>query len=281
MIPKEFPPGTTFTVGLWPRRPREFLMEEYRKGAWSFNKGYRMISESDADRAFGNIAPLLRQGVLVQDLLYGEHVYYYAGLDPAGVQRPGNALAVVGVQPTSGLRVICHLGIWRGSFAEMNSQVVGSYARFKWQVCSVENNGVQATLKDALVYANRELPLAGFLTATNKAHPEFGVPGLAAEIENGLWALAMDDPYDTGTPLNDHFSECTCAYHEFIQDVLNYPSPGRKYDLLMAWWFAREAVRGALSAFDERRRAEERQEDGGVLAEGRIPLDELGGAFLP
>lgn len=265
-IPTEFTPGMTFHLPLWSRRPEEWLRREARKGLWSFNRGFRQIVPAEEDRLFADITPLLSYGVTVNDLVYS-YAPRFAGYDPAGETRSGNAF--VSAALTDRHRVITSMQLWRGSYKESAARVVGSYLREMHTLVHVENVALQGAILELIQDRCPDIPVAGFMTGRNKMDLKIGIPGLEAEIRNGVWALCMSDPYDTGSPLSEHDTDCMCAYHTFLQDLMSFPSPERTYDLLMAWWFCREAIRSAqtvpiVNAADDA---------------GSIPADEVGGVF--
>ena len=166
------------------------------------------------------------------------------------------------------------MDFWRGSGAVDATRIMVAHERFRYAVLVVENNGTQESFRDLIHQAtNGQLPTAGFTTGSNKAHIELGIPALEVQVRNGMWALCMDDPYDTGTPLSSHDPGCDCAFHTFISDLNNYPSPGRSYDLMMAWWFTESVFRGISlgRAGDDGGRPDD---------EGSIPEDELSGLIF-
>jgi len=263
-----------YTLPLWSKRPTSWLKERYAHGAWAFERGYRQNAPADEDRVFGDISKLLVHGVTLTDMIpVGSNFARYGGFDPAGETRIGNAL-VTSTLTDRGRRVITSMRLWRGALHQTISNLVLDYERHRWTLLLVENNGIQDSIIDAVVnYGHRGIPVGPFTTGRNKAHPELGVRGLSAEIVNEAWVLCMDDPYDTDSPLSEHEPTCACAYHEFLQDLTMFPSKTRTYDLLMAWWFCREAIRG--SVVTERALAEDPADD-----VGEIPADEISGSIV-
>lgn len=196
----------------------------------------------------------------------------YGGFDPSGPNRVGNALVSAAVN-LSGLRVITGIGLWQGGGKEAATRLASAYERFRYTLLIVENNALQDIVIEVVHEACPVLPIQPFMTGRNKAKPEEGLPGLAAETSRGVWALCMGDAYDTGTPLQDHDVACGCPYHKFLEDLAYYPEPGRPYDTLMAWWFCREGIRGA-DRLAVVREAAERPPEQDI---GAVPRDEVGG----
>lgn len=277
-VPTEFPPGLTFELPLWEERPEAWLRREYEKGAWSFERGYRQNAPREEDRRFGDLTKLLMFGVQVSDFFpEGSNPVAVGGFDPAGPARLGNALVVGAAHVNSGRRVVLGMDLWRGSGAVDAARIATAHIRYRLALLVVENNGTQEAFNDLIVQAtNGRLPVQGFTTGRNKMNLDLGIPSLEVQVRHGMWALCMDDPYETGVPLSRHETGCTCPYHTFIEDLNNYPSVGRANDLLMAWWFADSVLRGMAGSPDGR--TEDQILDDELRTE--IPAEELSGSLF-
>jgi len=98
--------------------------------------------------------------------------------------------------------------------------------RYK-SVAVVENNAAQ----DFIVqFASKDIPIIPFTTGTQKAHPEFGIEGIAAEMARGEWII----PNKGGRK----HPEITA----WIQEMLYYDAANHTGDRLMASWFMREGA---------------------------------------
>lgn len=83
-----------------------------------------------------------------------------------------------------------------------------------------------------------EMPvIVEFTTGRNKAHPEFGIESLAAEIANDLWTFP-----DTGP------TACIETLKRLREAMEFYTRGAHTPDELMALWFLREGLRRGLSA---------------------------------
>jgi hypothetical protein len=244
-IPTTFEAGTKFDIDLWHDRWNEKeLKREHKADNRSFNRGFRQDAFSENERTFPAWERMLVKGVLLRDLLIPSRVgAYYGGMDIAGEKRPGTSLHTI-AQLLDGHRVIVEIknGAWTPN--RMVAEAHASYMRWKHTLYKVENNGIQQAIVDMCVTSDVSFPVEGFLTASNKAHPELGLPGMQVELNNGGWMLLMDDPYDTGQPLKDHDQGCNCPYHLFITEVQQHPHFATT-DTVMSWWFSREAARTA------------------------------------
>ena len=75
------------------------------------------------------------------------------------------------------------------------------------------------------------VPIKPFTTGRNKAHPEFGVEALAAEMAGGKWIIPN---------LDGHMDPEISAW---VSEMLYYDPMGHTGDRLMGSWFAREGSR--------------------------------------
>lgn len=83
-----------------------------------------------------------------------------------------------------------------------------------------------------------EMPvIVPFTTGRNKAHPEFGVESLAAEIANDLWVFPDAGP-----------TQCIETRERLRTGMEFYTRGGHTADELMSLWFLREGLRRGLSA---------------------------------
>jgi hypothetical protein len=108
--------------------------------------------------------------------------------------------------------------------------VVEAHQRYG-SIIYVEN----AAAQEFIVQFAREhgnVPVRGFVTGRNKAHPEFGVEGLAVELQNAQWAI----PSINGAPASQEVAA-------WIDELLFYDPREHTGDRLMASWFAREGAR--------------------------------------
>ena len=76
------------------------------------------------------------------------------------------------------------------------------------------------------------VPIRPFTTGRNKAHPEFGVESLAAEMAGRKWII----PSSGGQPAHPEI-------FAWIQEMLFYAPAAHTGDRVMASWFAREGAR--------------------------------------
>jgi hypothetical protein len=119
-------------------------------------------------------------------------------------------------------------GRWSGP--EIVQRIIDVHKRYQSLVI-VENNAAQ----DFLVQFARgasAVPIRAFTTGRNKAHPEFGVESIAAEMASAKWIIPNSPP---GTFTKD--------IQAWMTEMLYYDPSAHTGDCLMASWFAREGVR--------------------------------------
>lgn len=162
----------------------------------------------------------------------------YTGVDLAVGRGEANDLTCLfdlAVHP-DGTREVLNLEAGRWSGPDIVTRVIDHHRRYN-SICVVENNAAQ----DFLVQFARgafAVPILPFTTGRNKAHPEFGVESMAAEMAGGKWVI----PSRGGQPAHPEL-------HEWLQEMLYYSlPPAHTGDRLMASWFAREGARmGAIT----------------------------------
>jgi len=146
-------------------------------------------------------------------------------------------LFTIAVAPNGDRHVLnIETGKWHGP--EIVDHLYDHHRRYQGLII-VENNSAQ----DFVVQFARErgaLPIRGFTTGRNKAHPEFGVESLAAEMEGGKWVI----PNINGT--------CHPEVTAWINELLYYSPSAHTGDRVMASWFAREGVRMGAQKVEQR-----------------------------
>jgi hypothetical protein len=159
----------------------------------------------------------------------------YTGVDLA-VQKHAAAdmtvLFTIGIYP-DGRRRVLEILSGRWAAPEIIDKIRDAYARWG-SVFIVENNAAQQYIVD-LVQEGTAVPVIPFTTGRQKAHPEFGVEGLAAEFNSGKWVVPSGaDGKSRGKEID-----------AWLIELLNYDPTAHTGDRLMASWFAREGARSA------------------------------------
>lgn len=129
-----------------------------------------------------------------------------------------------------GTRQVLWLERGRWSGPEIIRRIAATHERYQ-SIVYVENSAAQLFIVQfAAEYG--KIPVRGFMTGANKAHPDFGVEGIAVEMENQKWCI----PSINGRPASKELEE-------WIDELLYYDPREHTGDNLMASWMAREGAR--------------------------------------
>lgn len=155
----------------------------------------------------------------------------YTGVDLAVQEHSSADLTVfftIAIHPNGDREVLwIEAGRWAGP--EIIQRVISHHQRFG-SVVIVENNAAQDYILQ-FTRAISAVPVKAFTTtARGKAHPEFGVEGMAVEMENAKWIIPSQG---TMNP----------EVQAWINDMLRYSPEDHTGDRLMASWFAVEGAR--------------------------------------
>jgi hypothetical protein len=125
-------------------------------------------------------------------------------------------------------------GKWSGP--EIVQQIKQCYDDFG-SIFIIENNAMQQMVVD-MIRDESDIPVVPFTTGKNKAHYEFGVESLAAEMAGGKWVIPNKAPTEKGK-----LATLDKEVSEWISEMLFYDPKEHTGDRLMASWFAREGAR--------------------------------------
>ncbi len=140
------------------------------------------------------------------------------------------AFVVIGVLP-DGTRRLLWIDAGHYGAPEILAKIADLEERYG-AIFVVENNAAQDYIVQ-LVRDRTAIPVVPFTTGKQKAHPEFGVEGIAAELVAGKWILPCASPQK----MEPHL-------FALVQDMLSYDPRSHVGDRFMAMWFAREGARG-------------------------------------
>lgn len=225
----------------WPEQWSQARIEKKRAelGPVEFARQMLCVARDEASSVFKRawVEVALRRGE-DREMAYAltsvpRGCYTVTGVDLA-VQTHSSAdltvLFTILMHPNGDREVLwIEAGRWQGP--EILHRIGDAHRRYQ-SLVYVENNAAQDYLVQML-QANTAIPVRGYTTGKTKAHPEFGVQGLAAEMANGKWII----PNQKG------------ALHPEVQawvdDMLNYDPRAHTGDRLMACWLAKEGLRAA------------------------------------
>lgn len=234
-----------FRISLWKEQWNKKALLAKRKeiGEKAFNRGFRQIALSDEDKTFSSGKIIFKYGVNVNDLVRPEWPRF-GGMDPFGQY----AVIFILARGPDGKRY--PIDIRRGKWSPTKAvvELIDACRIHMPQLMIVENNAAQEAIRQwALEKGSKDLPLAAFTTGKQKADPIMGLPGMEVEFENGAWVVAMGN--------KEHEPDCDCSFCKFKDELDKHPL-GKTADIVMAAWFAREAVR-----FSEIQKPAEQQEE--------------------
>jgi hypothetical protein len=155
----------------------------------------------------------------------------YTGVDLAIQQHSGADLTVmftILVHP-NGDREVLNVESGRLAGPDIVSKIRDVHHRYQG-IVFVENNAAQDFILQFTRYGSA-VPVKPFTTGRNKAHPEFGIESLAAEMAAGKWLI----PNNQGRMHPE--------VDAWVNEMLYYDPKAHTGDRLMASWFAREAAR--------------------------------------
>lgn len=175
----------------------------------------------------------------------GAHVFHGVDLAVTKTKKSHLTAIVTVLLWEDGSRQLLWVEAGRWSSREIRDHVLDADRRYGGTFI-VENNAAQRWIfdiiqnQDDLPPEERRTPeLVPFTTGKNKAHPAFGVEGLAVELTNGKWLLPEDGP-----------AKAVREVEEMKGEALYYVRGAHTGDRLMAWWFAREGCRKWARAND-------------------------------
>lgn len=220
---------------------KEAMLSYRRANRRNYDRGMRQLPYSDEDILFKpeGIKKAVRWDLHRDDYI-GHCLAVYTGLDPGGKSQPKTVIFTFGLGPDKKKYVLdIRRGSWGPSRA-MAEQVIEVWRTFKPGVITVENNALQ----EAVINLIREvtpipLPIMGHNTGREKMDPIYGLPGLAAEFENGDWIIPLkhieshkDDPD-------------ACGYCEYLIELEQYPQ-GTYSDAIMANFLSNMGLTAAI-----------------------------------
>ena len=172
------------------------------------------------------------------------------GVDLSSSKRKGTAIVVVGMDAQTKQRYVLDVRYLQATGPGVVAAIVETFERYEELGSTpvavyVENNALQSMVLEWLADSERpDIPVVPFTTGRNKADPELGLPGLAAEFERGLWTI----PAFTSHPVT-----CPCDWCRFNRELTEHPNYETS-DGVMALWFAREAFRDRRTVAKAKRR---------------------------
>lgn len=232
-------PITLESISRWPEQwPIERVMERAKKMHQKEVRRQLMCEARDDGSAWFpenviHLALRLGEGTDLAHALAAVPRGYstYTGVDLAIKQKDSNdttCLFTIAVDPYGIRRLLCiERGRWPGP--EIVRRIIDTHRRFQSEIW-LEDNAAQDWMRQ-WVNATEIIPIRGFTTGRNKAHPEYGVVSLATEMQQGRWHIP------------NHGGLVHHEVQKWIDEMMYYDPQAHTGDALMASWIAREAAR--------------------------------------
>ena len=244
-------------VSIWPDYFDTKALEAIRnkQGDTAFARAYRLIAVSDTDRMYSEEALGKWESISPKRLTPERVVMRVGGVDLATSTSDKADYRVVATLALlkDGTRVLVDIARGKWGSVETADEIIYGHIKQRWRVVEVENNGAQAAVKEWVqlrckqLITENKIPVATYVdihphttTALNKWDVARGLPGVAAEMEGSKWAYIVPDDHKATDPL------CSCWWCETLGEFRgmrqNGTSVAEHDDIVMAVWFAREAV---------------------------------------
>jgi hypothetical protein len=200
------------------------------EAAWDGPLPPELVSDEDAEQEAAEPGYLAKAHAAIWRM--GGAPMVFTGVD-LGVQRKDSndetSLFTIKLE-AGGLRRVLRIESGRWTGPEILHRVEQTFLAFG-SIFIVENNAAQQYIIDFTKESELVIPVIPFTTGRNKAHPEFGVESVGAEMANGKWLIP-----NTNGRTDDEVSE-------WITELLFYDPREHVGDRVMASWFAREGAR--------------------------------------
>lgn len=222
---------------LWPEKwTRERLIKKFHTMPRSaYNRAYRGIAYSEEERLFteASVRAALKDidPREVPTIVQGWPIY--VGVDIASGKKTSDAkysvIFVAAIHPTEKVRMVCEIRRGQWNITQLAQHLNDVYETWSPQTIFVENNAVQHMIVGFLkTIGCKGLPIKGIYTGREKMDEDIGVPAMALDFDNDLWAI----PY-----ASEHAADCSCVTCTFVEECLMFPDWDTS-DIIMAAWLA-------------------------------------------
>jgi len=243
--------GQKLRLPVWSKfNTSDLQIKKQELGERDFNRGYRLIPYSDSDKDFPSFTRCCHYGITPLQIVQDEREWFFiAGIDFAGLKRPGTILTVIAVHRQTGLKIPVDIQILHGS-KDLPECMLQVYTKFGVDLFMAENNGIQDTLIDLLTsmlgqdkFKKYQMKIEGFQTGRNKADPLQGLPSIEKELNNQEWMFCfLQQPIMGEVDTNE-------AWNRLYFEMINHPFY-ESTDIVMSLWFCREGAKQFLCGDD-------------------------------
>jgi hypothetical protein len=218
--------GDPKQIPLWRLMPKRELARRAANPT-IFACCFRQIPYSESDRIFelAAVEKMFLWDVAWTDLVpvnkLGQPIWpAFMGVDPSGPNRRGTALFTA-VSAPDGRMIV--LPIWRGAGdfgPDTAAEIHREYQLYGHSIINVESNAAQRGLVNLLRRAHERLPVRAVNIGMNKVDPHYGIPNLAARINQGRWIVPCADIISH----REIQSSCQCGRCAFRRELINWPA---------------------------------------------------------
>ena len=232
---------------IWPEKfSKQFLMNKKRENERAFARAFLCKPIAEDEIIFNEaMLTLCFNKAKEKNIEYAkkyDECHYFMGVDLNAKIKTGKSrgcIFIMGVFP-DGTKYPAEILVGKWSSPDTARLLIDRYFAWGCDVAFVENNAYQeAILQWIADMGVHDINLQGIYTGAKKMSEVFGVPSLAIEFQNGIWAFPDNSKHD---------SNCTCGLCEFINELKSYPL-GKTDDTIMACFFAKEAYRQTYGDF--------------------------------
>ena len=231
-------------IPLWTKFGKKDLIDRHiTMGDRDYKRGFELKPYSDKDKSFPGFEQCCHYGIKPLDMVgnYKDWVFC-AGIDFAGLKRPGTILLIGGMNKITGTKIPIEIIVCQKP-SDLANSIVDTWKTYGVEVYLAENNAVQDTLIDMLqsyldsdVFRRFNIKVEGFNTGKNKADPMTGLPSIQKEFERNEWMFCFERQFTVSD--NDDRN----VWWRFYQEMKHHPFY-KSSDIVMSSWFLREAFK--------------------------------------
>lgn len=236
--------GKVKPLPLWTKFPKNKLEDKHiEMGDRDYKRGYELKPYSDSDKTFPNFENCCRYGIKPVSVLGDLRDWIFgAGIDFAGLKRPGTIMIIGAMHKHTGVKLPIELYALE-KVSDLPNKIVETWQKFGCSFYLAENNAIQdavidllQTTIDASRFRKYNITIDAFNTGKNKADPQQGLPSIQKEFERGEWMFCFDHRF---TPLDNDEKD---LWFRFYQEHKHHPFY-KWSDFVMATWFLREGFK--------------------------------------
>jgi len=233
---------------LWFDKWTIFKLEQRRLaiGDRAFQRQFMLVALSAEETTFSKevVDKSIRRDKTLGEI-YPRKWPRYAGIDLAsslGKKASYTVIFTAAVDPKDGKRYPEEIIRRKLKFPELVKLIEDRGNVHQWDLVFVENNSFQEALVTHLEDKKLGLAIEGYHTGSQKWDEHLGLPGLAAEMDNGGWVIPKGCLGCGQIPCMCHRGGCDCVICAWERE-LRYHPVAESADIVMAQWLCGQAIR--------------------------------------